>query len=132
MPDALRSTLVAVMTPPQPVGRARLALIRSTWGRELDRRGIPWVMVVGDGDGQLKRTRCWPCRCLTICRCRRRSAAWRLIDWVLTRTDAAQLLKLNDDCHLAVAAWFDTAAAADPASPGPPPPGRAAPSSGWR
>lgn len=105
-PDALRSTLVAVMSQRDRVAE-RQALIGSTWGRELDRRGIAWVMVVGDGDGQ----RCGPVLALTapddLDAAPQRSLA--LIDWVLNRTDAAHLLTLNDDCHLAVDAWFDTA-----------------------
>ena len=105
-PDALRSTLVAVMSQRERLAE-RQALIRDTWGRDLERRCIAWLMVAGDGQGQLDAS------VLGLLAPDHADAAPQrmlaLIDWVLTRTNASHLLILNDDCHLAVDTWFDTA-----------------------
>lgn len=105
-PDALRSTLVAVMSQRERVVDRQM-LIGSTWGRELDRRGIPWMMVVGDGDGRHTGQVLALAAPDDVHAAPQRSLA--LLEWVMTRTDATHLLTLNDDCHLAVEAWFDTA-----------------------
>lgn len=99
-----RSVLVAVYSCQRNLA-TRVQAIRDTWGRDLDARGIPWVVVVGDGDGQLGDDRVLrlavsdayedlPAKTLT------------LVEWAWRQTPFEHLLKIDDDCHLAVDAYF--------------------------
>ena len=100
------STLVAVYSCRRNLP-TRVRAIRETWGRDLDSLGIPWVVVVGDGDGELRdgvlelpvsdAYEALPAKTLA------------LVDWVWRHTRFEHLLKIDDDCHLAVHAYFASA-----------------------
>ncbi|TDM05595.1 MAG: hypothetical protein C4K60_12635 [Ideonella sp. MAG2] len=103
-PDALRTTLVAIYSCRKNLA-SRVEQIKASWGKRLEARGIPWLVVVGDGDGQLDRHllqlavpddyESLPLKTLA------------LIRWVHDHTDFTHLLKIDDDCHLAVDQFFD-------------------------
>lgn len=100
------STLVAIYSCRRNLP-SRVEAIRATWARDLDGLGIPWVVVVGDGNGQLEGDvlgldvsddyEALPAKTLA------------LIDWVRAHTRFEHLLKIDDDCHLAVEAYFGQA-----------------------
>jgi hypothetical protein len=100
------STLVAIYSCVRNLP-TRVQAIRDTWARDLTARGIPWVVVVGDGDGQLRGDvlhldapddyESLPAKTLA------------LVDWVYRHTRFEHLVKIDDDCHLAVDAYFDEA-----------------------
>lgn len=97
------STLVAIYSCRRNLTN-RVEAIRGTWARDLDALGIPWIVVVGDGEGELEGDvlglpvpddyEALPAKTLA------------LIDWVHTHTRFEHLLKIDDDCHLAVEAYF--------------------------
>ena len=105
--DPALSTLVAIYSCRRNLD-SRVRLIRDTWARDLTARGIPWVVVVGDGDGQLQGDvlalpvsdayEALPAKTLALAR------------WVRQHTDFQHLLKIDDDCHLAVARYFEASA----------------------
>jgi len=84
----------------------RVAAIRETWVQDLKARGIPYVVLVGDGDDTLQgdvlaldvsdRYEDLPKKTL------------KLFDWVYRNTDAQYVLKIDDDCYLDVGRYFDT------------------------
>jgi hypothetical protein len=85
----------------------RVQAIRDTWLRDLDARGIPWLVAVGDGEGALEadgvlglavsdRYEDLPLKTLA------------LVEWVHEHTDAQFLLKIDDDCYLDVERYFRT------------------------
>lgn len=100
------STLVAIYSCVRNLP-TRVQAIRDTWARDLTARGIPWVVVVGDGDGELRGDvlhldapddyESLPAKTLA------------LVDWVYKHTRFEHLVKIDDDCHLAVDAYFDEA-----------------------
>ncbi|WP_374674456.1 glycosyltransferase family 2 protein [Ideonella sp.] len=99
-----RSVLVAVYSCQRNLA-TRVQAIRDTWGRDLDARGIPWIVVVGDGDGQLGDDR--------VLRLQASDAyedlpakTLALVEWAWRHTPFEHLLKIDDDCHLAVDAYF--------------------------
>lgn len=102
-PDLLRSTLVVVYSCRRNL-TSRVAQIRATWAQDLDALGIPWLVVVGDGDGRLEGDvlalpvsdayECLPDKTIA------------LIRWVVEQTDFEHLFKIDDDCHLAVQAFL--------------------------
>jgi hypothetical protein len=83
----------------------RVQAIRDSWAKELSALGIPWVVVVGGGDGRLEGDvlhldapddyESLPAKTLA------------LADWVLRHTRFEHLVKIDDDCHLAARAYFD-------------------------
>jgi hypothetical protein len=87
----------------------RVRQIRDTWARDLDAHGVPWVVVVGDDDavaagqldGDLLRLPVGdayedlPAKTLALLR------------WTVQHTDAEHLLKIDDDCHLAVERFLE-------------------------
>jgi len=104
-PGLLSRTLVVVYS-----CRANLATrvqrIRETWGQDLTARGISWLVAVGDGHNLVEADRVLglsvgdhyedlPAKSLA------------LIEWVWRHTDFDHLYKIDDDCHLAVDAFFD-------------------------
>lgn len=99
------NTLVAIYSCRNHL-QSRVDLIRQTWARDLTRRGIPWIVVVGDGRDALEGDAVLGLAC---------SDAYEdlpaktlaMIRWVLQNTDFDHLLKIDDDCHLAVDAFFD-------------------------
>lgn len=84
---------------------SRIPAIRTTWGAELAARGIPYVILVGDGQDVLEgdvlaldvsdHYEDLPQKTL------------KLIEWVYTRTDFQYLYKIDDDCYLDVARFFE-------------------------
>jgi hypothetical protein len=100
------STMVAIYSCVRNLP-TRVQAIRDTWARDLTARGIPWVVVVGDGDGQLRDDvlhldapddyESLPAKTLA------------LVDWVYRHTRFEHLVKIDDDCHLAVDDYFDEA-----------------------
>ncbi|HEX5687243.1 MAG TPA: glycosyltransferase family 2 protein [Ideonella sp.] len=98
-----RSTLVAIYSCRRNLS-GRVQAIRDTWAGDLDRLGIPWIVVVGDGDGRLQGNvlglavsdayEALPAKTLA------------LVDWVHRNTRFEHLLKIDDDCHLAAEAYF--------------------------
>ncbi len=87
----------------------RVRQIRATWARDLEAHGVPWVVVVGDDqapgagelDGDLLRLPVGdayedlPAKTLALLR------------WTVQHTDAEHLLKIDDDCHLAVERFLE-------------------------
>ncbi|WP_051299790.1 glycosyltransferase family 2 protein [Methylobacter luteus] len=85
---------------------SRVAAIRTTWLQDLQDRGIPYVILVGDGEDTLEddvlalnvsdKYEDLPKKTL------------KLFEWVYTNTDAQYVLKIDDDCYLDVARFFET------------------------
>jgi Glycosyl transferase family 2/Galactosyltransferase len=84
----------------------RVQAIRETWVQDLKSRGIPYVVLVGDGNDAIEgdvlaldvsdRYEDLPQKTL------------KLFDWVYRHTDAQYVLKIDDDCYLDVDRFFDT------------------------
>lgn len=82
----------------------RVPAIRDTWIEDLKARAIPYVILVGDGDGALDDDvleldvpdsyEDLPKKTLAM------------LDWVYRNTDAQYVVKIDDDCHLDVARYF--------------------------
>jgi hypothetical protein len=100
-----QDTLVAIYSCRKYL-ETRVKAIRETWVRDLKARGIPYVVLVGEGDDTLKddvlalnvsdRYEDLPRKTL------------KLFDWVYRNTDAHYVLKIDDDCYLDAARYFDT------------------------
>ncbi|XSG84597.1 MAG: glycosyltransferase family 2 protein [Methylohalobius sp. ZOD2] len=99
-----RDTLVVVYSCRKYLD-SRVEAIRQTWIRDLKRRGIPYLIAVGDGEDTIEgdilglavsdQYEDLPKKTL------------KLIDWVLDHTDFQYLYKIDDDCYLSVARFFD-------------------------
>nr|WP_245243280.1 glycosyltransferase family 2 protein [Pararhodobacter sp. SW119] len=97
-------TLVVIYSCQKYLGN-RIPKIRETWLADLKARGIPYVIVVGEGDdtldGDILRLdvpdsyEALPSKTL------------KMIEWVFTRTGYQYLLKIDDDCYLSVDRFFD-------------------------
>ncbi|MCG5500806.1 glycosyltransferase family 2 protein [Ectothiorhodospira lacustris] len=84
---------------------SRVQTIRETWVQDLKARGIPYVILVGDGKDTVEgdvlalnvsdRYEDLPQKTL------------KLIDWVYEHTDFQYLYKIDDDCYLDVARFFE-------------------------
>lgn len=84
---------------------SRIDAIRETWLKDLVERGIPYLVVVGDGDDAIEgdiltldvsdRYEDLPLKTL------------KLVDWVYERSDFQYLYKIDDDCYLDVERFFD-------------------------
>ena len=100
---ALFDTLVVVCSC-QAHMQSRIPALRSGWLGDLDRFGIPYVILTGGDetrlDGDVLQVAApdsyegLPQKILAM------------VDWVAGQTGFAHLLKIDDDCHLDVAAWF--------------------------
>lgn len=100
------STLVAIYSCERNLP-TRVQAIRDSWAKDLTARGIPWVVVVGGGEGRLDGDvlrlaapddyESLPAKTMA------------LVDWVYRHTSFEHLIKIDDDCHLAVDAYFDEA-----------------------
>ncbi len=100
-----QDTLVAIYTCRKYLD-SRVRAIRETWLNNLEKRGVPYVIVVGDGDDRLygdmlalnvpDTYESLPAKSL------------KLFDWVYHHTNAQYILKIDDDCHLNVDEFFDT------------------------
>jgi hypothetical protein len=85
----------------------RITKIRETWGRTLIELGIPYVVLVGDGDDRVQgdvlalkvsdRYEDLPSKTL------------QMIDWVFNHTDFQHLYKVDDDCYVDVEKLFGDA-----------------------
>jgi len=85
---------------------SRVAAIRRTWMQDLERRNIPYIVLVGDGDNTLKgdilaldvpdHYEDLPKKTL------------RLFDWVYQHTNAQYVLKIDDDCYLDVDSYLES------------------------
>ena len=84
----------------------RIPAIRETWIKDLQIRGIPYLVLVGDGDDSIRgdilelnisdRYEDLPQKTL------------KLVDWVYKNTDYLYLLKIDDDCYLNVEEYFNS------------------------
>ena len=98
-------TLVAICSRREHL-ETRIRAIRETWARDLQARGIPFIVVVGGGAGALRgdvlelaasdHHEDMPAKTL------------ELLDWACRHSDAQYVLKINDDCYLDVGRYFDT------------------------
>ncbi|MCA6215269.1 glycosyltransferase family 2 protein [Ideonella sp. B7] len=83
---------------------SRVQAIRDSWGRSLTVQGVPWVVLVGEGDGVAPTGLAGDLLALPV------SDAYEhlpdktlaLMAWVVRHTDFAYLYKIDDDCHLDV------------------------------
>ena len=83
----------------------RIPLLRETWISELKARGIPYVVLVGDGDDTLHDDvlrldvadtyEALPAKTL------------KLVEWTYSNTDFQYLVKVDDDCYFAVERFFE-------------------------
>jgi len=84
----------------------RVTAIRQTWVKELIARDIPYVVLVGDGNDTLQgdvlalnvsdNYESLPQKSL------------RMFEWVYNNTNAQYVFKIDDDCYLDVAEYFDS------------------------
>lgn len=103
-PSLTADTLVVIYSC-RPYLASRVAKIRETWGRDLVERGIPYVVLVGDGDDTISgdvlslavsdRYEDLPAKTL------------KMIGWVLAHTDFQHLFKIDDDCLVDVPRLFE-------------------------
>lgn len=85
---------------------SRIKAIRDTWLKDLQERNIPYLILVGDGDGHLNGDvleldvsdtyEDLPAKTL------------KLFEWVYQNTRAQYVLKIDDDCCLDVGTYFDS------------------------
>jgi len=85
---------------------SRLRAIRETWLPDLVAAGIPYLVVVGDGDNSVTGD----VLSLAVGDGLEHTAAktLRMFEWAYRRTDAQFVVKVEDDCYLDVARYFDT------------------------
>lgn len=84
----------------------RIEAIRQAWLRDLSARGIPYLIVVGDGDGSVHGDvleLAVPDRYEDLPR-----KTLALLEWVERNSDAQFLLKIDDDCYLDVNRYIDS------------------------
>jgi hypothetical protein len=84
----------------------RVAAIRETWINDLREKGIPYVVIVGDGDDRLNgdvlalnvsdRYEDLPQKTL------------KMFEWVYENTRFQYIFKIDDDCYLDVDGYFDS------------------------
>ncbi len=78
----------------------RVAAMRETWLADADALGIPYIVVVGDGDGRRERDVVHLDAPDDYVSLPRKSIA--MADWVVANTAFSHLYKIDDDCHLDV------------------------------
>ena len=86
----------------------RIKAIRETWLQDLKARGIPYVIMVGDGDDSLKGDVLELNVSDTYEDLPHKSL--KLMEWVYQNTAAQYVLKIDDDCYLDVDRYFNTLA----------------------
>ncbi len=84
----------------------RIPAIRNTWVQDLNARNIPYLVLVGDGDGTVSgdvlalnvsdKYEDLPQKTL------------KLFDWVMDNTPFHYVYKIDDDCYLDVPRFFDS------------------------
>ena len=84
----------------------RVAAIRESWVKDLVARRIPYVVLVGDGDDTLKDD----VLALNVSDTYEDlpKKTLRMFEWVFHNTNALYVLKIDDDCYLDVAEYFDS------------------------
>ena len=103
-PDLLRTSVVAIYSCRKNLD-SRVEQIKASWGQRLEALGVPWIVVVGEGEGQLDghllqlpvpdSYEALPLKTLALVR------------WVHDHTDFTHLIKIDDDCHFAVERFFE-------------------------
>ncbi|MFM7273450.1 MAG: glycosyltransferase family 2 protein, partial [Gammaproteobacteria bacterium] len=101
-----QDTLVVVYSCRKYLG-SRVQAIRETWLKDLDARGIPWLVAVGDGSGTLEPDGILGLRVSDSYEALPRKTL-ALLEWVYANTRARYVLKIDDDCYLDVARYFGT------------------------
>jgi hypothetical protein len=113
---ALAHTLVAIYSCRRNLP-TRIRTIRETWARDLTARGIPWVVVVGADEPEpgavAEEAHLGADHLLSLPVSDHYedlpAKTLALIRWVHGHTDFDHLLKIDDDCHLAVDAFVENA-----------------------
>jgi len=105
-PGWLQDTLVVVYSCRANL-EGRVRAIRESWGRTLTERGVPWVVLVGDGDGAAPEGMAGHVLALAAPDTYEHLPAKTLavLDWVEAHTDFCYVYKIDDDCHLNVEAF---------------------------
>jgi hypothetical protein len=85
---------------------SRVQAIRDTWLRDIKARGIPYIILVGDGDDRLHGDILKLKVLDTYEELPQKSL--KLYEWIYTHTDAQYVLKIDDDCFLNVAEYFSS------------------------
>lgn len=84
----------------------RVKAIRESWLPDLIEAGVPYLIVVGDGDdsvaGDILQLRVGDGLQHTAAK------TLRMFEWAYDRTDAQFVLKIEDDCYLDVGRYFDS------------------------
>lgn len=85
---------------------SRVEAIRTTWVKDLNRRGIPYVVLVGDGDDTVEGD----VLALNVSDTYEElpQKTLKMFEWVYKNTNAQYVLKIDDDCYLDVDKYFDT------------------------
>ena len=106
-PGWLKDTLVVVYSCRANLA-SRVEAIRGSWGRSLTEHGVPWVVLVGDGDGTAPTGMAGDLLALPVADTYERlpDKTLALMDWVIQHTDFSYLYKIDDDCHLDVATFL--------------------------
>ncbi|MCP8688670.1 glycosyltransferase family 2 protein [Marinobacterium sedimentorum] len=85
---------------------SRIEAIRNTWIKDLQARGIPYLILVGDGNDRVEGDVLALDVSDTYEDLPKKSL--KLFDWVYRNTRAQYVLKIDDDCYLDVDRYFDT------------------------
>ncbi|WP_374428034.1 glycosyltransferase family 2 protein [Ideonella dechloratans] len=106
-PGWLQDTLVVVYSCRANL-EGRVRAIRESWGRTLTEHGVPWVVLVGDGDGAAPEGMAGHVLALAAPDTYEHLPAKTLavLDWVEAHTDFCYVYKIDDDCHLNVEAFL--------------------------
>jgi hypothetical protein len=104
--SSFHSDTIVVIYSCQKYLDSRVQAIRDTWLRDIKARGIPYVILVGDGDDRLHGD---------ILRLKVSDTyeelpqkSLKLYEWIYTHTNVQYVLKIDDDCFLNVAEYFDS------------------------
>ena len=102
-PGWMQDTLVVVYSCRANLA-TRVQAIRDSWGQALTAAGIPWVVLVGDGDGLAPTGVAGDVLALPVADTYEQlpQKTLALLDWVRRHSDFAYLYKIDDDCHLDV------------------------------
>lgn len=105
-PGWMQDTLVVIYSCRANLA-TRVQAIRESWGRCLTEQGVPWLVLVGDGEGEAPTGLTGDLLALPVSDTYEHlpDKTLALLDWVARHTDFAYLYKIDDDCHLDVAAF---------------------------
>lgn len=106
-PGWLQDTLVVVYSCRANL-EGRVRAIRESWGRTLTEHGVPWVVLVGDGDGAAPEGMAGHVLALAAPDTYEHlpTKTLAVLDWVEAHTDFCYVYKIDDDCHLNVEAFL--------------------------